>query len=390
MNVFYLPTKIIFGPGSLNRLAKEPLPGKNALIVMTSGGSLVRNGTLDRVKALLSERGVEYTVFNKILPNPIKAHVMEGAKIAKEQGCDFVIGLGGGSAIDSSKSIAIMATNPGDYWDYISGGSGKGQKVPIPALPIVAITTTAGTGTEADPWTVITKDDEPEKIGFGNDMTFPALSFVDPELMETVPPHLTAYQGFDAFFHSAEGYIASIANPLSDGIALQAIGQIAKHLPAAVKDGGNIEARSGVALGNTLAGMVETYSSCTSEHALEHALSAYHPELPHGAGLIMLSLSYFSFFSKVAPARFIDMARMMGVPESEIAQKGAASFVDALRALQEACGVDTLKMSDFGIRRDEIPVLAKCARETMGGLFRVDRYQLTDIDAEAILTAAYR
>ncbi|MGI6169585.1 MAG: iron-containing alcohol dehydrogenase [Christensenellales bacterium] len=390
MNIFYMPTKIVFGPGCLKRLAKEALPGKKALIVMTAGGSLVRNGTLTRVQSLLSDRSIQSVVFNKILPNPIKAHVMEGAKVAKEEGCDFIIGLGGGSAIDSAKSIALMATNPGDYWDYVFGGSGKGQKVNHHALPIVAITTTAGTGTEADPWTVITKDDEPEKIGFGNDMTFPALSFVDPELMRTVPPHLTAYQGFDALFHSIEGYIANIATPLSDGIALQSINQVAKNLAAAVEDGNNIQARTGVALGNTLAGIVETYSSCTSEHSFEHALSAFYPELPHGAGLIMLSLSYHTFFSKIVPDRYIDMARMMGASESDIAEKGAQAFVDALAALQKACGVDNLKMSDYGIKRDDIPALVRCARDTMGGLFGMDRYQLTDVDAKAILTDAYR
>lgn len=114
-----------------------------------------------------------------------------------------------------------MATNPGNYWDYISGGTGGSKHVSEKALPIVAITTTAGTGTEADPWTVITKEDTNEKIGFGNENTFPVLSIVDPELMTSIPPHLTAYQGFDALFHATEGYIANIATPLSDIFALK-------------------------------------------------------------------------------------------------------------------------------------------------------------------------
>ncbi|HEX2982576.1 MAG TPA: iron-containing alcohol dehydrogenase [Ignavibacteriales bacterium] len=170
---YFIPSKILFGPGKLNELAKVKLPGKKALIVTTAGNSVKKYGYLDRVIKLLKQNGADSVVFDKILPNPIRKHVMEGAALAKENGCDFVVGLGGGSPIDSSKSIAVMAKNPGDYWDYIHGGTGKGQPVKNGALPIIAITTTAGTGTEADPWTVITHEERNEKIGFGTDDTFP-------------------------------------------------------------------------------------------------------------------------------------------------------------------------------------------------------------------------
>ena len=162
-----------------------------------------------------------------------------------------------------------MACNTGDYWDYIPAGSGKGRAV-TKALPIVAIPTTAGTGTEADPWTVITNEDVHEKIGFGNQHTFPTLSIIDPELMVSIPPHLTAYQGFDAFFHAAEGFIANCATPISDLYALEAIRLLYKYLPVAVKDGKNLKARAKVAWASTLAGLVESTSSCTSEHSMEH------------------------------------------------------------------------------------------------------------------------
>lgn len=160
---YYIPTKILFGPGKLNELSKETLPGKKALIVISAGKSIKENGYLDRLTDILSTKGVDYVVFDKILPNPVKSHVMEGAQLAKEEGCDFVIGLGGGSSIDSAKSIAVMAKNPGDYWDYVGGGTAKGLPVQNLPLPVVAITTTAGTGTEADPWTVITNEETNEK-----------------------------------------------------------------------------------------------------------------------------------------------------------------------------------------------------------------------------------
>jgi alcohol dehydrogenase len=388
---YFIPTRILFGAGSLNKLGKVPLPGKKALIVISAGKSMRQNGYLDRVTGLLEKQNVTYVVFDKILPNPVKSHVMEAAELAKNEGCDFIIGLGGGSSIDSAKSIAVMVKNPGDYWDYIGSGSGKGKPTTNGALPVVAITTTADTGTEADTWTVITKEDTHEKIGFGNDHTFPVLSIVDPELMLTVPADLTAYQGFDALFHSVEGYIATAANPVSDALALKSIDLIAKYLPAAVKDGSNLEARTQVALANTLAGMVESLSSCTSEHSMEHAMSAYHPKIAHGAGLIMLSEAYHTFFMEKAPERYTDMAKAMGENVEGLSPRDkAAAFVKALVKLQKSCGVDVLKMSAFGVKEEEIPVLGENAWHAMGGLFKVDPYPLSMDDTLLILKNAYK
>jgi len=388
MNFTYsIPPKIFFGPGSLNELGKISLPGLKALVVISAGTSMKKNGYLDRVLQLLQANDSEYVLFDKILPNPIHRHVMEGAALARKEQCDYVLALGGGSSIDSAKSIAVMAKNPGDYWDYIGGGTGKALPVPNGALPIIAITTTAGTGTEADPWTVITHEERHEKIGFGIPETFPCISIVDPELMTTVPPLLTAYQGFDAFFHAAEGFIATVANPISDLYALKSISLLNKYLHVAVTNGADIEARTNVALANTLSGMVESTSSCTSEHSMEHALSALHPSLPHGAGLIMLSQSYFSFFADKVPERFIQMAEAMGKMEHT---KSAHSFIKALHEMQQRCNVADLKMSAYGIRKEEIPALAKNAHDTMGGLFTVDRYKLSPADTIAIMEKAYK
>ncbi len=383
---YYMPARILFGKGKLNELHLQRLPGKKALIVISAGNSMKRLGILQRLEEQLDKAGVGHVLFDKILPNPIKQHVMEGAKLSRETGCDFVIGLGGGSSIDSAKSIAVMATNPGDYWDYISGGTGKGLPVPFDPLPVVAITTTAGTGTEADPWTVITKDDE--KIGFGYDKTFPVLSVVDPELMMSVPPALTAYQGFDALFHSTEGYVNRTANEMSDLYALQAIRLVGKSLAKAVLDGSDEQARADVALANTFSGFVESTSGCISEHSIEHALSGLKPELPHGAGLIIISLAYYTHLAKsgCCDQRMVDMARALG-------KKDAAApmdFVTVLHEMQKACGVADLKLSDYGIRREDIKFLAAHAREIMGGLFEVDPCDITQHDVESILAQSYR
>lgn len=385
---YYMPTRLLFGAGKLKELHKHPLPGKKALIVMTGGKSLRANGYLAALENELALAGAERVIYDKITPNPTKSEVMAGAALAREHGCDFIIGFGGGSSIDAGKAIAVMATNPGDYWDYISGGTGKGKPVPNDPLPVIAITTTAGTGTEADPWTVVTKEDTNEKIGFGYDKTFPVLSIVDPELMLTVPPALTAYQGFDALFHSMEGYLNTTAYPISDAFALRAISLVGKSLARAVNNGSDLEARTDVALANTLSGLVESTSGCISEHSLAHAMGALNPEIPHGAALISISAAYYTHFANTGKcdARLIDMARALGKADA----KAPMDFVAALVELQKACGVDAIKMSDYGIRYEDLPKYVENAFDTMGGLFQFDPSALSRADVLTIFQASYR
>ena len=383
---YYMPTRILFGKGQLSHLHEQELPGKKALIVTSAGTSMKKYGYLEQVERQLELAGVSYVLFDRILPNPIREHVMEGAALARQMGCDFIIGLGGGSSIDSAKSISIMATNEGDYWDYIEGGSGKGKPVLQRPLPIVAITTTAGTGTEADPWTVITNGKE--KIGFGLDSTFPVLSVVDPELMMTVPKRLTAFQGFDTLFHATEGYLNLRANPMSDLYAQKAITLIGRSLAKAVQNGQDEQARAEVALANTLAGIVECTSGCTAEHSIEHALSGAHPNLEHGAGLIMISCAYYANVAQKGNRddRMIEMAKWIGKEDAN----SPMDFVVALQELQRQCEVDQLKMSDYQVESEEFEFLARHARETMGSLFEVDPAPLPEADVVEILANSYR
>lgn len=390
---YFIPTKILFGAGKLNELGSVTLPGKKALIVITAGKSMKENGYLERVLILLKENNhTEAVVYDKILANPILSHVMEGAEIAKNEGCDFVIGLGGGSSIDSAKSIAVMAKNPGNYWDYIAAGTGKRLPVLYGALPIVAITTTAGTGTEADPWTVITREETNEKIGFGSPQTFPVLSIVDPELMCTVPPLLTAFQGFDVLFHAVEGYISKASTSISNLYALKSAELVYRYLPRAVADGNDMEARTQIAFANTLAGFVESISSTTSQHAIEHALSAVKPAIPHGAGLIMLSESYFTFMADKIPSLLGELVNVMDreLHMQNSSQKQGLLFVETLLDLQQKCHVANLKMSDYGIQREDIPVLAQKAYDTMGKLFLRDQYTLSFEETVNIIEKAYK
>ena len=385
---FNNPTRILFGSGALNDLGKQQMPGKKAMLLMSRGKSAKVSGAYDRTLAQLAQAGVEAAEFAKVMENPLKDMVMEGAAFARENGCDFIVALGGGAVLDSAVAISAMATNDGDLWDYVNGGTDKGRPLANPSLPIVTITLTAGTGSEINCWGVISNPETKEKIGFGRTELTPVLAVVDPELMKTVPPKYTAYQGFDALFHNTEVMMSNGVNILSETIALSAIENIAKYLPRAVADGNDLEAREHVAYGSTLAGMTMQLTSTTAQHSMEHAMSAYHHDLPHGAGLIMISKAFAEYFIErhACDEQFVKMAKAMGMENADKPE----DFITALVKLQEACGVADLKMSDYGIQPDEFMTLAVNARETMGGLFLANPCEMNDTDCAGVFEKAYR
>lgn len=386
---FYNPTHLLFGSGKLGELGDQKLPGKKALLLISAGKSAKASGALEKTQAQLARAGVEYVVCANIRENPAKELVMEAAQVARDNGCDFIVALGGGAVLDSAVAVAAMATNPGDLWDYVNGGTGKGKPLVNKPLPQVTITLTAGTGSEINNWGVISNLETHEKIGFGGTPELvPVLAVVDPELMRTVPAKYTAYQGFDALFHNTEVMMSNGVNLLSETLALSAIANIAQYLLRAVKDGNDLEAREHVAYGSTIAGMTMQLTSTTAQHSMEHAMSAYHPSLPHGAGLIMISVEFARFFIErhACDAQFIKMARVMGLPDADKPE----DFLTALTQLQEACGVADLKMSDYGFARDEAMTLAVNARETMGGLFLANPCPLSDEACAGIFERAYR
>ncbi len=382
---FPATTKLYFGTGKLSMLHTLEINGK-ALVVISNGKSTRKNGYLERTLKELSLAGVEAVVYDKVQPNPTKECIEEGAAVARENKCTFIVALGGGSVMDAAKVIALNATNTGDLWDYAMSGTGKRKPLYQKPLPWIAITTTAGTGSEVDAIGVITNLATKEKLGIASVCATHAI--VDPELTLTVPPFFTALQGFDALFHVLEGHICKSSNLMSDMIQETAIRNIAQYLPVACKDGNNLEARTHVAFANTLGGYSMDCSTCTVEHSIEHALSAYHEQLPHGAGLIMLSKAYFTTIinQHVADERFINMARWMG---NEGASK-PEDFIDALTGLQQACGVADLRMSDYDITPNEFDDMADNAITIMARLSTQDIQPLTHDEIVSILKASYR
>lgn len=395
---FFAQTRVLFGAGKLAELGDALLPGRRALVVTTGGKSVKANGYLDRTLAELDRAGVSHVLFDRIEPNPLRKTVNDGGWLAHTEGCDFVLALGGGSVMDGCKGICAVAANPvvaadgtesaRDIWDYVMGGTARGMHIQNDPLPLVCVTTTAGTGSEVDAGAVISCEENDEKLRLGDPRLMPVLAVVDPELMLTVPARLTAFQGFDALFHSVECFIANNHNPMGDMICREGIRNAAAALSICVNEGSDIDARAELAFANTLGGYAMVCSGCCGCHGTEHAMSAHHHDLPHGAGLIMIARAYHQHMIDVhaCDERYIEMARLMG----NASASEPADFIAELERLMAACHVDDLKMSDWGITEDELDAMATNGLSTNAALYAHDPSPLSHDDVLAILRASYR
>lgn len=382
---YFLPTKIVFGPGKINDLGDLVRGMGKKVLIVTGGKSAKSTGLIDKVIKQLDKAGIEHVHFDKIVPNPLATTVDEGAKIAKDENCNFVMGIGGGSPIDSAKMIAVVAKSGGNCWDYTNVGGGK---VPKTALPIVAIPTTHGTGTEADPFAVVTNPKTKEKIGVGFDATFPTLSIVDPELMVSLPPNQTASTGMDAFYHAIESYLNVNHQPTSDLLALEAISLINQYLPIAYKDGKNMEARTALAWASTAAGICETLSGCIANHSLEHPISGYY-NITHGVGLCATGPTLFEYILPHVKERLAKVALTMGAPQDITDTEALAKMsIELLRRLQKSVDLD-VSLSKIGVERSKIKSLAADAMRTMGGLVEVTPGNLKVEDLEKIYERSF-
>ena len=280
---YFMPVRLLFGANVIDQLgATAKSYGTHALIV-TGRSSTKRSGLLDRSIALLEAAGVRATVFNKVEPNPLTTTVMEGAALAREQGCDLVIGMGGGSMMDAAKAVAFCAVNGGDVNDYISGGKqGTG------CLPILEVPTTCGTGSEANPFAVLTNPETKDKKSLWGDLIYPKVSFIDPELMKTMPKEVLASVGFDALSHNMEVYLATRSQPITDQLALHAIRLTAGSLPKVYRGEGTQEDWENITLASLLGGIVINTAGVGGGHGMEHPVSGMY-NVVHGKGLAALT-----------------------------------------------------------------------------------------------------
>ncbi|MBQ6510097.1 MAG: iron-containing alcohol dehydrogenase [Flexilinea sp.] len=373
-----LPVKIRFGCGVMDEIQKSALPGKRIMIV-TGGKTIRANGTYDWLLDMIQPKAEQVILYDNVKANPTLQDVMQGAEVAKENGTDCVIGLGGGSSLDTAKGIAAMAVNQGSLWDYTASGSGAGKSFENKPLPLIAIPTTAGTGSEANKTAVITDAERKEKIGIRTD--FPYAAYVDPELTLSVPVRHTAEQGFDAFCHCLEAYLSVKASPMSDVFSVAGMKAIYKWLPKAVENGADIEARYHVAFGSMLGGIVLYLSSASAAHTMEHMLSGMDPSVTHGGGLAMIFDAFHATEAAHVPQRYAEVCRALGLDDSESDEdRCAARLLDMLHQWKSTIGLDGLKLRNYAFSADNVEEMVRMTHWVGGGPLTRDRYRLTDDD----------
>ncbi|MFA6413879.1 MAG: iron-containing alcohol dehydrogenase, partial [Syntrophales bacterium] len=374
--------KIVFGNGSFQQLPDHirELQAKRPLIVLDK--QLAATGMKEQVVELLKKSGMECQIFDKVDPEPKISLADEGAKLALKAKCDIIVGIGGGSAMDVAKAIAVLATNKGKAVDYLGL-----NKVPGPGLPKIMIPTTAGTGSEVTFTSVFVRPDLKKKEGMNSPFLYPDLALLDPLLTVSLPPGPTASTGIDALCHAIESYTSINASPLSELLSLEAIALIAENLRTAVHDGSNIAAREKMLLGSLYAGLGLANAGVTAVHSLSYPLGGKYG-IPHGLANTVLLPHVMSFNISGAQEKFVDIAEAMGEMVDGLPLREAAYLaVEAVNSLVEDCGIQT-NLEDLGISEDDFEEMAKIAMTVARPLANNPR-QVTLEDAVAIYEDAF-
>lgn len=358
-------TSIVIGQGAIKNTydvikairKEEPF---NRIIVVAGKSAYKKTGAWAHVEKALIKHQIHYVVFDKISPNPTTEEVDEAVLIARELHANGVIGIGGGSAIDAAKSVAIMAL----YSNFKTEQLFTSEFEPKKALSILAINTTHGTGSEANRFAVMSIPNKHFKFGIGYDFLYPQYAINDPELMTSLSKEQTAYTSIDAVNHVIEACTSFLSNPLVHLLAKEVIRLVDKYLPVALNDGKNVEARYCLSYAASIAGMSFDNSTLHLTHALEHPLSAIKPDLPHGLGLAVLLPAVIH---KIYPKKSEVLAdilspilpKLKGIPEeAEMASKGIKNWVQKMGVNQT--------LESFGLKEDNIDDLIELVYKTPG------------------------
>lgn len=352
---YHLPVNLIFGRGTAGKIGEiVSVYGKKVLVV-TGTGSIKRSGLLDRTVNSLKMSGAEAVIFDKVTQNPLTTTVYEGVSIAKENNCDAVLGIGGGSVMDAAKAIAFCFVNEGDVSDYIFGKK-KGNG----ALPIILVPTTCGTGSEGNQIAVLTNPETKDKKALYTMEIMPSASVIDPDVMMTMPKQVLSSVGFDAFTHALEAYTSKKANPLTDAQAITAMKLIAGHLPELMENYDDNKAWESVSLAASLGGMVIGAAGVSAAHGMEHPVSGL-KNIVHGKGLAALTPSIVKRLAPASPQKFSEVSKILGGKnENDCADK-----------IQEfLCRINlSVTLGELGITADDIEWLTKnCMKISSGNL----------------------
>lgn len=347
--------KIVFGNGSFAGLAEHLTELKVSRPLVVLDGNLAGTGFGKKVSDLMEKAKIGFVLYDKAVPEPPIELADEGAKLAIRKRCDGVVGIGGGSAMDLAKAIAVLAANKGKAEDYLGL-----NKVPGPGLPKIMVPTTAGTGSEVTFTAVFIRKKLKKKEGMNSPYLYPELALLDPELTLTLPPHATAATGIDALCHAIESYTSINASPMSELMSLEAIGLISDNLRTAVHDGTNIEAREAMLLGSLYAGLGLANAGVTAVHSLSYPLGGKYG-ISHGLANTVMLPRVMAFNLPGAQEKFVDIAEIMGEIVDDLPLREAAYLaVEAVEALIEDCGIFTT-LEELEIPEADFPELAKVA-----------------------------
>ena len=322
-----LPVKIRFGPGRIAELADAVKPHGNRVLLVTGRWDGAKRRLHESCRRLLEQSGLDLAVYDGARPNPTTAMVSTAAEIGRQRRCDLVLGVGGGSVMDVAKAAAVEITHELGCFDYAYF---QPQQPGSATLPIVLVSTTSGTGSHVSKCSVITHADTHVKTGIVGDHLFAREAIVDPELMRSLPPEITAATGFDVFTHAFESFINQNANPVADLYAREAIRLLAAYLPLAVRDGSDSEARAKMAWADTLAGMCIANVGTTLPHSMAQPISGHFPVVSHGEALAMvyppiLSQSWTGAVERFAAAARLLNPQLAALPDQEAARSARAA-----------------------------------------------------------------
>jgi len=351
------PTEIRFGQGRIREIGNAVRRfGRRCLLVTVPEFPAVAS-LFARVKGILAAEGIEVVHFDRVVPNPTTGVVTAGAEMAREAEAQVVLGLGGGSSMDTAKAVAVEATHEGSCWDYLFFKKQPGSRT----LPIITATTNSGSGSQVTPVAVVTNPAEKCKSALNSSVLFPRVSIVDPELAVTVPEHSTAMTGFDVFSHAFESYINPNESPYIDLLALEAIRLVAAILPEAIRNGSDVKARTQMAWADTLAGLCIANGGVTLPHGIGMAIGGLYPEVSHGEALACVYPAVMRYTYRSEVLKFAAVGRILDPSLDAISENEAAErSCDALEAFLGKIGL-RLCLEDLRIPKEELTALAKAS-----------------------------
>ncbi len=383
VSTYQVAARIQFGIGSSDTVGQEARGiGARHAFIMTDKG-VVGAGLLERIAKSLMEAGVALTVFDEVLPDPRAGNVNRAASVYSSEGCDLLVAVGGGSVIDCAKATGIVLANGGTIEDYFPPATRQIEKH-IP--PLIAIPTTAGTGSEVSTGSVITDDQRHNKVRLASGMINAEVALLDPELTRTLPQHLTAITGLDALSHGTERFTAKGATPLTDVLALGCIRLVAGNLRQAYADGDNLEARANMQWAALLGGMCR--APVTSAHAIATTLGSSYG-VPHGLGCAILQPHCMEFNLISNPPKFAAIAEAMGERIDGLSVLDAAyKSVYAVKRLLVDVGV-TQRLRDLNVPEEDIPTLAEATVSLRQSALKANPRRMTAQDVEAVIRRCY-